>query len=396
MEILVDIIKIIQIVLLIYFGGTTLYLFVFALAGSLSGPAKNLTTDRYRHITVVIPAFMEDPVILEVIRSALEQDYPSDRFNILLVADTFQQDTLEKLRGFPIKLVEVNFENSTKAKSLQLSLEHLSPETEVILILDADNLMEDHFLQKINAAAESGAVVIQCHRIAKNTNTSFALLDAVSEEINNNIFRNGHRALGLSSALIGSAMVFDVKLFRKYIPKLNAVGGFDKELELMLLHDNIRIEYLNNAFVLDEKVQNAHVFYKQRKRWISSQIYFFGRDFLKSVYHLFRHRNLDYFDKTLQFSLPPRILLLGIVVLIGALNLIIPDMPFFYCWAGILSLILITLIISIPRRFFNSKTLKALISLPGIFLLMILITLRVKGGNKTFIHTEHSYHEHNR
>lgn len=395
MELIENLIRIIQIVMLIYFGGTTLYLFVFALAGSLSGPGKKYTSDRNRHITVVIPAFMEDPVILDVVRSALEQDYPSGHFNILLIADTFQQDTLEKLKGFPIQLVEVKFEKSTKAKSLQLALQHLLPETEVILILDADNLMEDRFLQKINEAAESGSGVIQCHRIAKNTNTSFALLDAISEEINNNIFRNGHRALGLSSALIGSAMVFDVSLFRKYIPKLNAVGGFDKELELMLLHDNIRIEYLNNAFVLDEKVQNAHVFYKQRKRWISSQIYFFGRDFLKSVYHLFRHGNLDYFDKTLQFSLPPRILLLGIVVLIGALNLIIPDMPFFYCWTGILSLILITLVISIPKRFFNLKTLQALISLPGIFLLMILITLRIKGGNKTFIHTEHSYHEKN-
>ncbi len=393
MEIVGKIIQIIQIVLLIYFGGATLYLFIFALAGALSRSVKDSAAGRYLHITIVIPAFMEDPVIIEVIRSALQQDYPSDRFQILLIADTFQPETIEKLHDFPIRLVEVQFEKSTKAKSLQIALEHLLPETEVILILDADNLMEDHFLQKINVAAASGYPVTQCHRIAKNTNTSFALLDAISEEINNNIFRNGHRALGLSSALIGSAMVFDVGVFRKYIPKLNAVGGFDKELELMLLRDQVRIEYLNHAFVLDEKVQNAHVFYKQRKRWISSQIYFFGRDFLKSVYHLFRHRNMDYFDKTLQFSLPPRILLLGMVILVGALNLIIPEMPFFYCWSGILLLIIITLFVSIPRRYYHIKTLKALISLPNIFLLMILITLRSKGGNKTFIHTEHTYHE---
>jgi len=33
-----------------------------------------------------------------------------------------------------------------------------------------------------------------------------ALLDGISEEINNNIFRKGHQTLGLSSALIGSGM----------------------------------------------------------------------------------------------------------------------------------------------------------------------------------------------
>jgi hypothetical protein len=34
------------------------------------------------------------------------------------------------------------------------------------------------------------------------TNNSWAILDAISEEINNNIFRKGHRVLGLSSAII--------------------------------------------------------------------------------------------------------------------------------------------------------------------------------------------------
>jgi hypothetical protein len=49
---------------------------------------------------------------------------------------------------------------------------------------------------------------VQGHRTAKNTNNSWAILDAISEEINNNIFRKGHRVLGLSSAIIGSGMAF--------------------------------------------------------------------------------------------------------------------------------------------------------------------------------------------
>lgn len=393
METLQTVIEIIQLALLVYFGGTTVYLFTFALAGSLKCKSKQYRASRTRHITVIIPAFMEDPVIVEVIQSALKQDYPSGCMEIILVADSLKAETLSTLRSLPIKVVPVNFEQSTKAKSLKAAMEHVSHEAEVVLILDADNIMEDHFLSKINCTCESGYGVIQCHRIAKNTNTSFALLDAISEEVNNNIFRNGHRALGLSSALIGSAMVFNIELFRKYIPQLSAVGGFDKELELMLLSDGIKIEYDKEAYVLDEKVQNAQVFYKQRKRWISSQIFFFGKDFLPSLFHLITRGNVDYFNKTLQFSLPPRILLLGIVVLACFLSFFFRNLNSFNWWFGILLMLITTLLVSVPRRFYTLKTLQAVISLPRIFLLMIFILLRMRGSNKEFLHTEHNYNK---
>jgi hypothetical protein len=32
-----------------------------------------------------------------------------------------------------------------------------------------------------------------------------------------------------------------------------------------------------------------------------------------------------------------------------------------------------------------------LLSLPGVFFLMLLIILKVRGGNKEFLHTKHSY-----
>lgn len=217
-----------QIILLAYLGGATIYLLIFAVAGLFNRKDEQFSVTKTRHISIVIPAFMEDPVIIESIRSALKQDYPSSSYNVILVADSFKAETLQTLRSLPITLIEAQFKNSTKAKSLQIALNCLPDDTDLVLVLDADNIMEDHFLEKINMASESGYKIIQCHRIAKNTDTSFALLDAISEEINNNIFRAGHRVLGFSSALIGSAMVFDAKMFRYYIPQLSAIGGFDK------------------------------------------------------------------------------------------------------------------------------------------------------------------------
>jgi len=266
------------------------------------------------------------------------------------------------------------------------------------LILDADNIMETDFIQKMNAAFDQGYKVVQGHRIAKNTNTSFAILDAISEEVNNHIFRKGHRALGLSSALIGSGMAFDYRFFKSTMANINAIGGFDKELELTLLRDGETIEYLHDALVLDEKVQKAAVFANQRKRWLSAQFVYFKRFFWSGVKSLFLKGNLDFFDKVYQMIAPPRVLLAGLVTLLflGAtlVQLFFPQLSTYFsvpplAWQITFVAVVIAFLCAIPRGFYNWKTLKALLTLPKAFALMFLSLFKLKGANKKFIHTQH-------
>jgi len=391
MEFVADILEIIQIAAIAYFGGTSFYLLFFAIAGLFKAQDKVFQNPGIRFISIIIPGFKEDAVIRETIQKTLEQNYPKGSFSIILVADNFLPETLKALKKLPIITVEVAFEISTKVKSLQKAIDFFPEQTDVVLVLDADNHPEPDLLKKVNNAFESSSEVVQCHRMAKNTNTSFALLDAVSEEINNHIFRKGHAAIGFSPALIGSAMAFDIRVFRQYIPKLEAIGGFDKELELLLLSDRRKITYLNQAYVLDEKVQNAKVFYKQRRRWISSQWYYFGQDFLKAIKQLFAEYNIQYFNKALQFSLPPRIVTLGMLIIINLLYLFFPFSPFKLAWIISLTACFFAISFSIPSKFYSLTTLKAILRLPRVFFIMLLLPLIIRGANKKFLHTEHEY-----
>lgn len=125
---------------------------------------------------------------------------------------------------------------------------------DIALVLDADNVVPYDYLSDINDLfANPGVEIVQTHRIAKNMNNDMALLDAISEEINNTIFRLGHAKLGLSAALIGSGMAFRYDLFRDTMLNIKAVGGFDRELELTLLYQGKRFHYLPDTFVFDEK-----------------------------------------------------------------------------------------------------------------------------------------------
>jgi hypothetical protein len=79
---------------------------------------------------------------------------------------------------------------------------------DVALILDADNVLARDFITKINDSINAGYHVVQGHRVSKKHQRAFAMLDAMSEEINNNIYSKGHRAIGMSSRLTGSGWQF--------------------------------------------------------------------------------------------------------------------------------------------------------------------------------------------
>lgn len=390
-------------VIFIYLGINNLYFFTFGLAAGLSGKQKTrANTDDPARIAVLIPAYKEDIVIRSVARKALEQDYPSDQFRVAVIADSLQQDTLNYLRNLDLETVEVHFEKSTKSKALRAGMDALGDQYDIALILDADNIMAPDFLAKVNQAYREGYQAIQGHRTAKNLDTHFAVLDAASEEINNSIFRKGHRALGLSSGMIGSGMAFDYALFRRFMTDVHAIGGFDKELELKFNRAKHEIQYLNDAYVYDEKVQNKEAFENQRKRWLSAQIHYFRNYFPQACWHLIRYGNIGYFDKAYQMMQPPRVISLGgttvLWVLSGLYTYFLADQwtiifASFKYWSISMALMVGALLFSLPRRMYNAQTGRAIMILPGAILSMFLLLFKLKGANEKFIHTPHKSNE---
>ncbi len=385
------VLKILLWVFYYYLTASTVYLFVLAVAG-LFPLKKNLTPVKIkRKIAVLIPGYREDEVIVEVAKEALKQDYGTENYDVVIIADGFKEETLEKLKKLNVIVIKVDLAVSTKSRALNAALSQLDEKYDIAVVLDADNIMAPDFLSLINADFEIGRTAVQGHRVAKNMDTYFAVLDAVSEEINNHLFRKAHQVLGLSSSLIGSAMAFDYMFFKTMMKKVEVVGGFDKEIEVVMLQKGMKIDYLPNAYVYDEKVPNAKVFTKQRRRWLSAQVHYFGKSFLPALKDLVRKGNVDFFNKAMQYLLPPRIMLLGTITLFAVLSLFFPDELHLNAWVISFILIISVFLLSIPKYFYNFRTLLAISRLPYGFLLMILSLLKIGGSNKEFLHTKHTY-----
>jgi cellulose synthase/poly-beta-1,6-N-acetylglucosamine synthase-like glycosyltransferase len=391
-----EILKIIEFVVFIYLGGATGYLFIFGVAGLFRYRQKHLQAKTLRKIAVLIPGYKEDTVIIETAGESLRQNYPADMYDVFIIADSFRPDTLQRLRKLEVQVIEVSFEKSSKAKALNKAMSLINSDYQIAVVLDADNFMAHDFLEQVNQAFEQGHQVVQGHRVAKNLNTGYAILDAISEEINNHIFRKGHRVLGLSSALIGSGMAFSYDLYKKIMLEVTAHGE-DKELEVKLLMNGINIEYLHHTLVFDEKVQKVEIFAKQRKRWLSAQLVSFRNYFGIGLKQLFLKGNIDLFDKLIQMILPPRILHIGsitMLLLLFSLRLVIPALGQWFsiplpAWMILWSVTFVSLLVSVPRKFYNMSTLRALKELPGAFFTMFSLLFKLRGADKTFIHTTH-------
>ena len=362
------------------------YPLIYSLASLGTRKSYYPTANKQHKFAILFPAYKEDRVILPVVESFLQQHYPQELYKVIIISDHMQETTNERLAQLPITLLKANYENSSKAKALNFAMDHFErDEFDAVVILDADNIVDTNFLLEINKVFDAGVQAIQAHRTAKNRNTDIAVLDGLSEEVNNSIFRRGHVRLGISSALIGSGMIFNYQWFHDNVKHLVTTGE-DKELEVLLLKQRIFIEFLDEVYVYDEKTQGEKGFYNQRRRWLATQFAQWGRVF-KDLPQAILSGNIDYSDKLIQWVLPPRLILFGGIIVMGSIMQII-DWPLALTWWALFLIMGVTLCLAIPDKLVDDRFKKSINKLPLLFIMMVVNLFRMKGMNKKFVNTE--------
>jgi len=385
------ILEVLYALLIVYIGVSVLYLLAYAVLGKIPRKIKKPLKNKQNRFAVFIPAYKEDNIICDIALKALDQNYPEDLYDVIVIADSFQQKTLDNLSLLPIILKEVSFKKSTKAKALKKAMSELPDNYyDVAMVMDADNILAIDFITKINDSINAGYHVVQGHRTAKNIE-GFAMLDAMSEEINNNIYSKGHRTIGLSSRLVGSGLAVTYQLFKNTISNVDVVhGGEDKELELRLLRGGYNIEYRDDAICYDEKVSQVEVFNDQRIRWISAQYHYFKKDFLPAIWSLVTNGNIEYFNKAFQMMLPPRLILLGFLFVSVCFTFFFSSRIYFYLWTGFFLANIFSSAISIPNKFYSKQMVNAFMLLPKAFFgIFGAFLFNIIGKSKTTTHTPH-------
>lgn len=383
------------------------YLLVYAIASKFYRSPIYPEADKLHRIAVFFPAYKEDKVIIDSVRSFLEQDYPKEMYDVYVISDHMQDSTNEALRQFPIRLLTATYEDSSKAKALLLAIRAIQEDGkasglsdyrlaymyDIAVVMDADNVTVPGFLSEVNRAYSAGVKSMQAHRTGKNLNTDIALLDGVSEEINNGFFRKGHNVLGLSAGLAGSGMAFQYSWYYEAVDQLRTAGE-DKELELLLIEYEMHTVYLDHLPVYDEKTQKKENIKNQRRRWMAAQFSIllralrFVRDAKEDAGWWRWWPEPDLTNKIVQWMLPPRLVQLTAVFGLTLLATLVSWQAAPKWWV-LSAAQVVAMFIPVPARLLNGRLLKALMQVPSLALGTIANLFRLKGANKKFIHTEH-------
>lgn len=113
---------------------------------------------RFPFISIVVPAYNEEPVIEKTLASIVNLDYPANKMEIIVVNDGSTDGTQQKVERFIKKhkkynIALINQKNQGKAKSLNNALKILNGE--FFACLDADSFVEKNTLKKMLAVYES-------------------------------------------------------------------------------------------------------------------------------------------------------------------------------------------------------------------------------------------------
>ncbi|WP_109831425.1 glycosyltransferase [Reichenbachiella versicolor] len=382
------IIEILTLLLLTYVSLSVIYQFILAISAKFYKPLTS-KVDVYNKFLVLVPSYKADAAALRSTKMNVNVQYPKDSFDIVVINDGLEDSTQVQLEEMGASVLNVSFEKSTKVKALQEAVKRInSISYDGVVVLDVDNIMQPDFLTHINHSFNEGTYAVQGRRIAENLTNSTSAFDAVAETANHEMLCKGVTVFGLSSKLSGSGMAFRQNIFHGVIEECTAIGGFDKEMELVLTYLGIKIDYNDEAIVLDEKVDSYEAMAKQRSRWLQAQYNFLAK-FLKSGFRNLFKGNFDHFHKVLQLALPPRALMVVILLIAGIIGLVLGTSYIVIIAALMIVANVMTYVITVPIQWLLKFGFKMIIDLPKMIWSAIKALFLMPAAAKKFIHTQH-------
>ncbi len=242
------------------------YTLVTALWG-LPSPESAPRGKRGRRFRVVIPAHNEAKVIGNLLDDLGGQRYPSELVRVVVLADRCTDDTATSV-GDRAEIAERFSGRDGKGAALAWYLERepLGAD-EALVVLDADNRVDDDLLARFADELDRGHQVLQAYLDIANPDASaLTAASALSYWASNRMVQLSRERLRWGVELGGTGMCLTREA-------LDEVGGFlaseteDQDLTARLLLAGMRVRWLHDVRVSDEKPETLGVVVRQRTRW---------------------------------------------------------------------------------------------------------------------------------
>lgn len=251
------------------------WMIILAIIGNKKKCRKEITQmsiDKHR-FAILICAHNEEQVIGSILDSLREQTYDAANWKVYVIADRCSDDTAKIAMQYDfVTVLHRNTEGeSRKGLALQWGIENVLEREgnamDIIMVLDADNLVIPEFLELLNKKFCEGSTLVTGRRVSMNPyDTLVSKWYSVYWSIVSELFCRSHSNLHLSSLLSGTGFAFSVSILND---NKFCTLSMSEDIEFSIQQNlkGIRVDYVEDAIFYDEQPTRLSVMYKQLRRW---------------------------------------------------------------------------------------------------------------------------------
>ncbi|MHB1688771.1 MAG: glycosyltransferase [Ignavibacteriaceae bacterium] len=281
------------ILLLIYYS--------FFLVGILAGlrrltPLENNFTGK-KFVSIIIPFRNESINILESLKSLENQNYPKEKYEVIYVNDSSDDDSLHKIfsaeKSPNIKVISVPEEfskNAHKKRAIRFGISNSSGE--IILTTDADCKHHKNWLQQMLSCFdnETGFVSGPVEFIEEKT-----IFEKLQKLEFSGLVLTGAGLIGINKPVICNAanIAYSKAAYENvngFNDQLNLSSGDDEMLMQKIWASkifNVKFCWNRETVVLTKGNDSLEKFYHQRKRWASKGLFYADKFLILKLIFIF-------------------------------------------------------------------------------------------------------------
>lgn len=234
-------------------------------------------------VSVVVAVKNEEEHIFECVESLIRQDYPADRYEIIIVDDHSEDDTIRRISGFDdIRVISQKTGRNGKKEAVITGVKHAKGE--IILMTDGDCVATSGWISAMveTLASKDAQMVTGPVSFVQKTPGSFIERYQILEQSALNVITGAGLKTGLVLSASGANMGFRKDVFSTLDPyqdNRNLASGDDVFLVQAARHHKMHVVYCHhkNAVVFTGAVPAFSQLVRQRIRWGGKSLYYVHR-----------------------------------------------------------------------------------------------------------------------
>ncbi len=272
--------------------------------GTLHRPVRVRGVEPSIRFALFVCARNEAAVIARIVTGLLRQDYPADRFRVVVVAHNCTDRTASVAREAGAEVVELNDGRSGKVVALRAGLALMGEGFDFVGVFDADSLVPRDLLRRV-ADRAGNEDCLQVETLPPRAQGSVAAALGFARRARAWLWWRPRDNIGLGALMSGSGCFMRGELLLQVSRDLRTVTE-DLEMSARVYASGRRVAYVSETALAVEEPATLGASVRQRTRWVRGHLGVVRWE-LPSLLRRTLHGDIRAFDIAVCLVMPSRV-----------------------------------------------------------------------------------------